>query len=208
MSGYHILIFFCRYAHIMIQGHMIYFCCTIVKLCELKFQPSAHLSTNHSSAAASGWAGWALAHPEFGSSVNPITTRGGDYAHHITASPPGFENPAASLRYDFKGVQNKKAFSFKNIFISLCICLSSYKPLTNIARNNIMALLAVIRQSCFYFFFFFVSVPSSLVPSHLNLGLYSTLPNTRYLPVIYFLSYCHYSDVIHDLLNAFRLKRK
>ena len=37
MSGYHILIFFCRYAHIMIQGHMISFCCTIVKLCELKF---------------------------------------------------------------------------------------------------------------------------------------------------------------------------
>ena len=35
--------------------------------------------------AASGWAGWALAHPEFGSSVNPITTRGADYAHHITA---------------------------------------------------------------------------------------------------------------------------
>ena len=28
------------------------------------------------SAAASEWAGWALAHPEFGSSVNPITTRG------------------------------------------------------------------------------------------------------------------------------------
>ena len=35
--------------------------------------------------AASGWAGWALAHPEFGSSVNPITTRGADYANHITA---------------------------------------------------------------------------------------------------------------------------
>ena len=50
-----------------------------------------------SSAAASGWAGWALAHPEFGSSVNPITTRGADYAHHITASPPGFENPATAL---------------------------------------------------------------------------------------------------------------
>ena len=49
------------------------------------------------SAAASGWAGWALAHPEFGSSVNPITTRDADYTHHITASPPGFENPAASL---------------------------------------------------------------------------------------------------------------
>ena len=50
------------------------------------------------SAATSGWAGWALAHPEFESSVNPITTRGGaDYAHHITASPPGFEKPAAAL---------------------------------------------------------------------------------------------------------------
>ena len=34
--------------------------------------------------AASGWA-------------DPITTRGADYAHHITASPPRFENPAASL---------------------------------------------------------------------------------------------------------------
>ena len=57
------------------------------------------LAKGHSSysAAASGWAGWALAHPEFGSSVNPITTRGADYAHHITASPPGFEIPAASL---------------------------------------------------------------------------------------------------------------
>jgi hypothetical protein len=50
-----------------------------------------------SSDAASGWAGWALAHPEFGSSVYPITTRGADYAHHITASPPGFEKPVASL---------------------------------------------------------------------------------------------------------------
>ena len=47
--------------------------------------------------AASGWARWALAHPEFGSSVNPITTRGADYAHHITSRTPGFENPAASL---------------------------------------------------------------------------------------------------------------
>ena len=50
------------------------------------------------SAAASGWAGWALAHLEFGSSVNSITTRGADYAHHITANPPGFEIPAASLQ--------------------------------------------------------------------------------------------------------------
>ena len=53
-----------------------------------------------SSAAASGWAGWTLAHSEFGSSLNPITTKGADYAHHITASPPGFENPAAALLGD------------------------------------------------------------------------------------------------------------
>ena len=44
--------------------------------------------------ATSGWAGWAS---EFGSSVNPITTRGADYALHITDSPPGLENPAASM---------------------------------------------------------------------------------------------------------------
>ena len=52
---------------------------------------------SYCSGAASRWAGWALAHPGFGSSVNPITTRGADYAHHITASPSGFENPAAAL---------------------------------------------------------------------------------------------------------------
>ena len=40
----------------------------------------------YSSAAASGLAGWALAHPEFESSVNPITTRGANYAHQITAT--------------------------------------------------------------------------------------------------------------------------
>ena len=51
--------------------------------------------------AASGWSRWALAHPEFGSSVNPITTRRADYAHPITASPPGFENLAASLGCGF-----------------------------------------------------------------------------------------------------------
>ena len=34
----------------------------------------------------------------FNRPVNPVTTRGADYTHHITASPPGFENPAASLR--------------------------------------------------------------------------------------------------------------
>ena len=45
-------------------------------------------STVRVSDAASGWAGWALAHPEFGSSVHPIPTRGADHAHHITILVP------------------------------------------------------------------------------------------------------------------------
>ena len=45
---------------------------------------------------------------EFESLVNPITTRGADYTHHITASPPGFENPAASLHGTSQLFQLKK----------------------------------------------------------------------------------------------------
>ena len=47
--------------------------------------------------AASGWAGWVLAPPECGVSVNPIPTRGADNAHRISACPPEFEILAASL---------------------------------------------------------------------------------------------------------------
>ena len=49
--------------------------------------------------SASGWAEWALAHPEFAVSDNPIPTKGegADFAHRITACPPKFENLAASL---------------------------------------------------------------------------------------------------------------
>ena len=50
--------------------------------------------------AVSGWAGWALAHLEFGSSVNPFPTMGTDFSHRITACPPGFENLVASLQTD------------------------------------------------------------------------------------------------------------
>ena len=63
----------------------------------LVFKNAFVFSSYNDSDAISGWPGWALAHPEFWSSGNPITTRGEDFAHHITASPPGFENPAASL---------------------------------------------------------------------------------------------------------------
>ena len=76
------------------------------------------------SVAASGWAGWALAHPEFGVSVNPITTRGADYAHRITVCPPGFENLAASLQYNSKraysGLKAKKV-SFVKACCSDCM---------------------------------------------------------------------------------------
>ena len=53
--------------------------------------------------AVSGWASWALANPELEVSVNPIQNRGGgsDYAHGITAYPPGFENLTASLLYKY-----------------------------------------------------------------------------------------------------------
>ena len=64
------------------------------------FGPRTEVMYNVHSAAASGWAGWALTHPEFGISLNPIPTRGADYAHRITACPPGIENLAASLLSD------------------------------------------------------------------------------------------------------------
>ena len=54
-------------------------------------------SLSYHSDAASGWAGLALAQQEFGVSVNPIPTRGADYAHRITACSPGFENLMASF---------------------------------------------------------------------------------------------------------------
>ena len=37
-----------------------------------------------------GGAGGAMAPPDFGRSVNPISTRGTDYAHLITTDTPGF----------------------------------------------------------------------------------------------------------------------
>jgi hypothetical protein len=81
------------------------------------------------SAAASGWAGWALAHPEFQSSINPITTRGADYANHITASPPGFENPAESL------VEASWCYFFDKWLMKLK-CPNLLKPLGTLIQEN------------------------------------------------------------------------
>ena len=50
-------------------------CCCFLQAGALEKNQNKY-SLSHISAAASGWAGWALAHPEFGSLVNPITTKG------------------------------------------------------------------------------------------------------------------------------------
>ena len=78
-------------------------------------------SCSHCSDAASGWAGLALAHPEFGVSVNPIPTRGADYTHRITACPPGFENLAASLVCKKNGqiVLYLEIFNFKTFRVEI-----------------------------------------------------------------------------------------
>ena len=51
-------------------------------------------------AGPSSGGGWgASAPPNFDRSVNPISTRGADYAHHSTTSPPGFSDLATGLMY-------------------------------------------------------------------------------------------------------------
>ena len=52
------------------------------------------------SAAARGWAPTR----NLGVQLTLLQPGGADYAHHITASPPGFENPAAAL--DFKSLDS------------------------------------------------------------------------------------------------------
>ena len=41
--------------------------------------------------------GCAMAHPDFGRSVNPISTRGTDYVHLITTGNSGFSNLPTAL---------------------------------------------------------------------------------------------------------------
>jgi hypothetical protein len=43
------------------------------------------------------WGWGAKAPPVFGQTVNPISTRGVDYAHHSTTSLPGFSDLATAL---------------------------------------------------------------------------------------------------------------
>ena len=54
-------------------------------------------NVNKFSDVVSRWAGWALAHPDLGFQLNLFQPGEVDYAHHITAWPPKFENLTASL---------------------------------------------------------------------------------------------------------------
>jgi hypothetical protein len=88
------------------------------------------------SASASGWAGWALAHLEFGSSVNPITTRGADYAQHITAGPPRFENLAASLYFQELAFLQNKQKRFGGSWFKIINLLTPLSCFANLSHNN------------------------------------------------------------------------
>ena len=46
-----------------------------------------------------GCHGMAVAPPDFGRSVNPISTRWTDYVHLITIDTPGFSDPPTALGY-------------------------------------------------------------------------------------------------------------
>ena len=59
----------------------------------------------------------AMASPDFGRSVNPISIRGVDYAHHIITCPPGFPDllPALTVPlYILKMQLHKKCFLKKD----------------------------------------------------------------------------------------------
>ena len=114
---------------------------------------------HHISAAASGWTGWALAHPEFERSVNPITSRGADYAHHITASPPGFETPAAAL-----------IIYSLSLFFSYYELLDSFFAILNYHQNSKLSQDSYLLYLAVDFIQSFVSFDLSPVPSFCKMG--------------------------------------
>jgi hypothetical protein len=61
-------------------------------------------------------AGGAMAHPDFGRSVNPISTRETDYAHLITTSTPGFSDFLKALGY-WQAVKKYQNLTFKANFL-------------------------------------------------------------------------------------------
>ena len=73
------------------QFNFVLWGCTKLKL-SLKL---CTLSLRETREKGDRWAGWAIAHPDLGTSVNPIATktggRGVDCAPHITTCPPDFQ---------------------------------------------------------------------------------------------------------------------
>ena len=61
-----------------------------------------------------GCAGCAKAHPDFGRSVNPISTRGTDYAHLITTGTPRFSDLPTALRCTGKSLSEAVIFASTN----------------------------------------------------------------------------------------------
>ena len=57
-----------------------------------------------------GGAGAAIAPPDFGRSVNPISTMGADNAHRITTGTPGFSDlpTALQLKEHYAIIENRK----------------------------------------------------------------------------------------------------
>ena len=60
---------------------------------------SSCITTTKFRGVVRGCAGCAIAHPDFGRSVNPISTRGTDYAHLNTTGTPGFSDLPTALDY-------------------------------------------------------------------------------------------------------------
>ena len=68
-----------------------------------------------------GGAGVAMAPPDFGRSVNPISTRGTDYAHLISTGTPGFSDLPTALWSKLKKSanfdSNDQIFAIIRVFI-------------------------------------------------------------------------------------------
>ena len=107
-----------------------------------------------------------FSHPEFGSSVNPFTTRESDNAHHITASPPGFENPAAALLLVYIPKASGPIVSLSTLNVLLDSSMVLYFVI-----NSSRLLEIRFHQSDYNVYFYYISeifdliLPSSLLSS-------------------------------------------
>ena len=76
------------------------------------------------------WGGLgSLAPPIFGQTVNPISTRVADYAHHSNTSPPGFLDLATALPYVYlREIEQSLCLpmylqtSYQSRYPDMCIC--------------------------------------------------------------------------------------